>query len=147
MMLLRAEETFVKAQEKSHVKYIFDVPEGLNALKITFNYYPKEGGDMQKMLADTLKAYKKYAPYVLNAEEEAKKCLPLVNHIGFSVDAPNKWLGTRHNHSHENEYIIGKNSTKGFENTAIIAGKWAVTLTFNSIVTEAVDCFAEVEGD
>jgi hypothetical protein len=144
MILFSLEEKFNRQHEKTHAKYFFDVPFGVSALKIKFKYSPKEGADMQKMLEETLLSFAKYAPFEKNALEEAKKCLPLVNHIGLSVDSPLGWVGSRHNHCPDSEFTIGKNSTVGFADAEITEGKWAVTLSFNSIVTQAVTCFVEV---
>ena len=148
MILLNINEVFTKENAKTHIRFPFRVPEneGFSALKISFKYSPKRGSDMRDMLNQAVQAFQKYAPYTPDVYAEAAKHMPLTNHITISLDSPVCWLGTKHSPGYDNNYMIGAQSSPGFLDTEILPGGWTVTLSFNSVITETVECSVLITG-
>lgn len=132
---------------RSHVKVSFDVPEGLEYLTVATFYSPKYEYDEKKCARLVRECLEKYAPYREFSYEEMRRNFPLANHIAWSLDDGEKQLGTEHRHKPNQTHVISREySSNGFVKTDVRAGKWTLTASINSIVTDYIDIDVTVEG-
>ena len=132
---------------KSHIRIDFFVPEGYQKLVINTSYSPKYEYDMDRCKAFVQKCY-------INAGREEdfdalplSSYLPLSNHISWSIDCPDGYIGTKHlSKPFQKHMISADESSEGFLPTPIRSGQWSVTASINSIVTESANITIEVEG-
>lgn len=132
---------------KSHIRIDFFVPEGYQKLVINTSYSPKYEYDIDRCKAFVQKCY-------INADREGdfdslplSSYLPLANHISWSIDSPDGYIGTKHLSKPFQKHVISaEESSEGFLPTPIKSGKWSVTASINSIVTPWAEITIEVEG-
>ncbi len=133
--------------DKTHIEVSFDVPSGLKCLCVHTSYAPKYEYDEVSCieLIDRGLATQDVAQAL--TYEDKKRCIPLANHIAWSLNDGEKNLGTEHRHSPDQMHIISeKYSSNGFIPTSIRQGKWTMTASINGIVTKYIDIVVEVEG-
>ena len=132
---------------KSHIRIDFFVPDGYQKLVINTSYSPKYEYDMDRCKAFVQKCY-------INADRDVdfdalplSSYLPLANHIAWSIDCPDGYIGTKHlSKPFQKHTISAEGSSEGFLDTPIKSGHWSVTASINSIVTESANITIEVEG-
>ncbi|MGN0796805.1 MAG: hypothetical protein ACI4M5_01210 [Christensenellales bacterium] len=143
------EKTIIITEQdaKSHIRIDFFVPEGYQKLVINTSYSPKYEYDMDRCKAFVQKCY-------INADREGdfdaltmSSYLPLANHISWSIDSPDGYIGTKHLSKPFQKHTISSEwASEGFLPTPIRSGQWSVTASINSIVTEWAEITIEVEG-
>ena len=132
---------------RSHIQVKFSVPEGLEYLTVATFYSPKYEYDEKKCAKLVRECLEKYAPYREFSYEEIRRNFPLANHIAWSLHDGEKQLGTEHRHKPDQTHVISeKYSSNGFIATKVRAGKWTLTASINSIVTDFIDIDVTVEG-
>lgn len=132
---------------KSHICIDFFVPDGYQKLVIDTSYSPKYEYDMARCKAFVQKCY-------INADREVdldllptSSYLPLANHVSWSIDCPDGYIGTKHlSKPFQKHTISAEGSSEGFLPTPIRSGKWSVTASINSIVTPWAEITIKVEG-
>lgn len=132
---------------KSHIRIDFFVPEGYQKLVTITSYSPKYEYDIDRCKAFVQKCY-------INADRDVEidslptsSYLPLGNHISWSIDCPDGYIGTKHlSKPFQKHTISAEGSSEGFLDTPIKSGRWSVTASINSIVTESANITIEVEG-
>lgn len=147
MLLLEKEFQVFYSDEKTNISFPFEVPEGVNALKVTFSYSPKVlyDDERSKMLIEN--NIKKDAGDFADEYPSWKEYLPLKNLITVSVDDPVTYRGCAHRQAEYMEHIIGEDfASDGFNKGKVQGGQWKVVLNLHGIVTEKVDCILKVEA-
>lgn len=132
---------------KSHIRIDFFVQEGYQKLVIYTSYSPKYEYDIDRCKAFVQKCY-------INADRTAdfdtlplSSYLPLANHISWSIDSPDGYIGTKHlSKPFQKHTISAEGASEGFFPTPIRSGQWSVTASINSIVTQWAEITIEVEG-
>ncbi|MGN0771929.1 MAG: hypothetical protein ACI4MI_05040 [Christensenellales bacterium] len=132
--------------QKSHIRIDFFVPEGFTKLVFCTSYSPKYEYDVERCRAFVQKCY-------INAGRQdfdkltPSAYMPLGNHISWSIDSPDGYIGTKHlSKPFQKHTISAQYSSSGFLPAPVIQGKWSVTASVNSIVTSFADVTIEVEG-
>ncbi len=135
------------SDDKTHIKISFDVPGGLKCLTVRTAYSPKYEYDEARcaeLIDRGLESQDVARPLEL---EEKRRCVPLANHIAWSLDDGEKHLGTEHRHAPDQTHVISERySSNGFMRTPVKSGKWTLTASINGIVTKYTDIIIEVEG-
>ena len=132
---------------KSHVKVCFEVPKGLKCLTVRTAYAPKYEHDENKCIRLIDEGLSKQDIAKPLAYEDKRRCVPLANHIAWSLDNGEKLLGTEHRHKPDQTHVISEVfSSNGIVKTKPIGGKWTLTASINSIVTDYIDIAIEVKG-
>ena len=133
--------------DKTHINVSFDVPKGLKCITVRTAYAPKYEYDEAACieLIDKGLATQDIAQDL--TYEDKRRCIPLSNHIAWSLNDGEKNLGTEHRHSPDQTHIISQRySSNGFIPTPIRQGKWILTASINGIVTKYIDILVEING-
>ncbi len=132
---------------ETHVSVNFDVPQGLKRLEVRTAYSPKYEYDLDRcfnLIESGLASQDAEKKFTLN---EVQRCIPLANHIAWSLHDGQRWLGTEHRHAPDQRHIISEDfSSNGFVKTAVNGGRWTLTASINGLVTEYTDVIVEVDG-
>ncbi len=147
MILLEKELEVFPENEKTNISFPFEVPEGVNALKVTFSYSPKVLYDDEraKMLIEN--NIKKDAGEYADEYPSWEEFLPLKNLITLSVDDTSGYRGCAHRQAEYMEHIISEDfASPGFNKGKIQGGKWRAVLNIHGVVTEKTDCKLKVEA-
>lgn len=138
--------TITRADRDRHITFGFEVPSGLHVLYVHTSYTPKFGTDTDYMRQQVQACYVR-AYGQEQSLERVEKCLPLGNHIAWSIDSPLGPLGTEHRANPDQEHTITPIwASSGFSPSPIHAGHWTITASINSVVTETVDICIRVEA-
>ncbi|MDE5991346.1 MAG: CehA/McbA family metallohydrolase [Clostridia bacterium] len=132
---------------KTHVKVSFEVPQGLKRVTVRTAYAPKYEYDEEKCirLIDEGLSTQDIAKRL--SYEDKRRCVPLGNHIAWTLDDGEKLLGTEHRHKPDQTHVISEEfSSNGFIKTRPLGGKWTLIASINSIVTDHIDIIVEVKG-
>ncbi|MDE5756643.1 MAG: CehA/McbA family metallohydrolase [Clostridia bacterium] len=133
--------------DKTHIKVSFDVPSGLKRICVHTAYAPKFEYDELSCIESIDKGLATQDIAQVLTYEDKRRCIPLANHIAWSLHDGEKNLGTEHRHSPDQTHIISeKYSSNGFITAPIRQGKWTLTASINGIVTRYIDISVEVEG-
>ena len=135
MQIFSTQLHILPKDDKTHIEVSFDVPSGLKCLCVHTSYAPKYEYDEVSCieLIDRGLATQDVAQAL--TYEDKKRCIPLANHIAWSLNDGEKNLGTEHRHSPDQMHIISeKYSSNGFIPTSIRQGKWTMTASINGIV-------------
>lgn len=127
MVLLDKSGILTRDDDKTNVRFAFDVPAGTQALQIEFAYSPKTLTDpeLEKQICET--ALKKYNGAV--CYDEYKQYLPLKNLVTLSLDDPAGYRGAAHRQDHRQIHTVGAaQSSYGFTNAPTQPGTWYLTL-------------------
>lgn len=133
--------------DKTHVNVCFDVPDGLKCLTVRTSYAPKYEYDEKSCidLIDKGLAMQDIAQEL--TYEDKRRCIPLANHIAWSLHDSEKNLGTEHRHAPDQTHIISQSyASNGFLPTTIKQGKWTLTASINGMVTKFINILVEVNG-
>lgn len=135
------------ADNRTHVKVVFRVPEGLRQLRIRTAYTPKYLEDETQAMRLLRACFAHCAPEQNFDERQTRLNLPLRNHIAWSIDTPHGLVGTEHRHNPDQLHTIGPTfASSGMTPVPIEAGEWAVTASINALVTDIVTVTIEAEG-
>lgn len=133
--------------DKTHINVSFDMPDGLKRVCVHTAYAPKFEYDEASCIEAIDKGLATQDIALELTYADKRRCIPLKNHIAWSLHDGEKNLGTEHRHSPDQTHIISeKYSSDGFITTPIRQGKWTLTASINGIVTKYVDISIEVEG-
>lgn len=132
---------------KTHVNVCFEVPQGLKCVTVRTAYAPKYEYDEEKCLRLIDEGLSKQDVAKPLSYEDKRRYVPLSNHIAWSLDDGEKMLGTEHRHKPDQTHTISEvYSSNGFIKTKPLGGKWTLTASINSIVTDYIDVIVEVKG-
>lgn len=130
-------------QNKTNIKFNFNVDKNIKALKITCSYSPKVLADEQAALNEALVCLEKYGESLLNAKDN----LPIKNLVTLSLDSPSGYRGAAHRQDSEQIHILRADAASpGFIKGDIDSGVWSAVLNVHSISCD-VDYKIKVEGE
>ena len=144
MILLDAKGKITLHKNKTNLIHRFDVPNGLKALKISFEYSPKTLENREKAIEEVKACLEKYDEV---CEGRPADYLPIKNLVTLSLDANGRYIGAAHRQSNKQEHIISAdNSSVGFIKTEIEQGEWDIMLNVHSVSCD-IDYKIVVEGE
>jgi len=144
MILLDAKGKITLHNNKTNLIHRFDVPNGLKALKISFEYSPKTLENREKAIEEVKACLEKYDEV---CEGRPADYLPIKNLVTLSLDANGRYIGAAHRQSNKQEHIISAdNSSVGFIKTEIEQGEWDIMLNVHSVSCD-IDYKIVVEGE
>ncbi len=131
-----------------HIAFAFDIPCDMRRLRVRTTYTPKYGTDTDRMRVWTRQALRAAYPDTEPDDAQADAYLPLTNHIAWSIDSPSGALGTEHRANPDQEHTVTPQwASSGFRPAPITAGRWVVTATINSVVTDRVTVTVRIEAE
>lgn len=149
--LLKVEGIVTPYASKSHIVYIFYLPQGSSRLNIDFSYEPKnlEDPDAAKEIIS-----KELGNFIL-AEEQQEYLenwdlfLPLKNLLTLSFDDTSGYRGCAHRHDSVQHLIISEqDASPGLIAGLIPAGMFHITLSVHAVITNTCHyCLKVWEGD
>ncbi|MDE6189299.1 MAG: CehA/McbA family metallohydrolase [Clostridia bacterium] len=132
---------------KSHMSVEFEVPSGLKSLIVATSYSPKYEYDEKKCIELIDRGLSTQDLSKPLTYEQKRRCVPLANHIAWSLEDSEKLLGTEHRHNPNQVHTVSEVfSSNGFIKTRIVGGKWKLIASINNIVTDYIDINIEVKG-
>lgn len=144
MILLNAKGKITLHNNKTNLIHRFDVPNGLKALKISFEYSPKTLENREKAIEEVKNCLEKYDEV---CEGRPADYLPIKNLVTLSLDANGRYIGAAHRQSNNQEHIISADkSSVGFIKTEIEQGEWDIMLNVHSVSCD-IDYKIIVEGE
>lgn len=144
MILLNAKGKITLHNNKTNLIHRFDVPNGLKALKISFEYSPKTLENREKAIEEVKDCLEKYDEV---CEGRPADYLPIKNLVTISLDANGRYIGAAHRQSNNQEHIISADkSSVGFIKTEIEQGEWDIMLNVHSVSCD-IDYKIIVEGE
>lgn len=133
---------------KSHIRIDFLVEKEYKSLVFKTYYCPKYDFDEQRANKHIYNCYIQADRAKDFDSVEIAKALPLSNHIAWSIDSPDGYLGTKHlSWAFQEHYISEQKSSWGFVPSRIVQGTWTLTASMNAIVSPFVDIWIKVEGE
>lgn len=116
------------ADDKTNIKHIFSVPNGVKRLIVEYAYSPKDVENeniASKQIADNMA---KYGMNVTNVSS----FMPVHNLVTLSFDENGEYRGACHRQPNKQTVIIAsEDSTPGIFNRPIAAGEWDVVLNIH----------------
>ena len=144
MILLNAKGKITLHNNKTNLIHRFDVPNGLKALKISFEYSPKTLENREKAIEEVKACLEKYDEVF---DGKPADYLPIKNLVTLSLDANGRYIGAAHRQSNKQAHIISADkSSVGFIKTEIEQGEWDIMLNVHSVSCD-IDYKIIVEGE
>lgn len=132
------------SQSKTNIRFDFEVPGGVKALRVEYKYSPKYVENKEKSVEMISLAAKKYGEEIKSFDD----FLPLSNLVTLSFDDCNGYRGACHRHPNEQSiYISSEASTPGIINSPITQGMWSVTLNVHFVGSDEVEYSIKIEGE
>lgn len=127
MVLLNKSGILTQDDDKTNVRFAFEVPAGVQTLQIRFDYSPKTLDDPiaeQRICEAALKKYNGAVHY-----GEYRQYVPLNNLLTLSLDDPAGYRGAAHRQDPHQVHTIGAGgSSYGFTNAPTAPGTWYLTV-------------------
>jgi hypothetical protein len=147
MILLDITTKIYASDSRTSKMWKFFVPNGLSSLTMKCAYSPKYVEDEERAISEIIKTLKIEAPYATPDDKTARRFLPLVNMLSYTLDSPSGWVGTSHAHSPDQMHEIKKEgSSFGFADVEIEDGEWTFCLSVDGVVDDYVTARFTVEG-
>lgn len=146
--LLSVEGRLSPAHEKTNIVHGFLVDEPLSRMDIAFSYTPKVLADEARARELIIEGAKRFGG------EEAgdliahwRRGLPLHNFLSVSLDDPERFRGCAHRQPLVQHHLIaGSDASPGFLPGPLPAGRWQITVSAHSVVTDQCDYRIEIVG-
>ena len=106
--IFKTEYRVLPSEEFSHIKFSFMLNKDYSSLVVKTSYSPKYEEDEEKCLGLMREAVKNQTPYLELNDNDLINNLPLANHIGWSIDSPSGYIGTKHMNNEIQIYYISK---------------------------------------
>lgn len=138
MVLLDDVYHFTPRDDKTNFMVDFEVPEGYAQLRCECNFSPKEVEDVDLSRKTIAANIGKYVARDRIATYQTEK-FTLVNHLTFSLDYENVYIGCAHRHAPQAVHIISEHgSSPGFISQGAQAGTWHAVINIHSITSRDV---------
>lgn len=129
---------FVPRDDKTNFCVEFSVPAGYAALRCDCSFSPKTVREKELVQEAIWGNIGKYVPQEDIAAIAAED-LTLVNHLTFSLDCGEQYLGCAHRHAATATHIIAPGgSSPGFIRRNVQAGNWRAVINIHSITSPEV---------
>jgi len=132
--------TLTPKDRRTNRCFYFDINEEFCRLIIECRYSPKkleDTGLSRKLIYEALNAY--YNGDKEEFETKWHEYMPIVNHVTFSLDYENEYIGCAHRHDPEQTIIISEGfSSPGFIKRKVEPGRWRAVINIHEILTESV---------
>lgn len=130
----------------THRAIPFVVPEGAEKMRISVAYEPKYNYDEEYGLALIERSMTEQIGQPIMTKGEMRACLPIDNHLSFSLDSPQGAVGTAHRGDNVQEFEISETDANGgFYPTPVTAGKWTFTISSTCIITDEITVSLRIE--
>ena len=147
MRIFSTQLRILPKDNETHVSVSFDVPDGLKSIEVRTAYSPKyeyDEGRCFELIENGLVSQDVSGRFTVG---QKRRCIPLANHISWSLSDGEKWLGTEHRHCPDQMHIISEEySSNGFIKVAPKGGRWTLIASINGLVTQYTDVLIEVDG-
>lgn len=144
MQIFKTKGRIIPENDKSNLVHRFDVPNGVKALKIKFEYSPKTISDRETAIAIIRKCFDKYDEQMVGRPAEY---LPVNNLVTISLDDNGRYRGAAHRQANSQEHIISEDfASNGFIKGIINAGEWDIVLNVHYAGCD-IDYTVEIEGE
>lgn len=144
MILFQKKSVLSVKDDKTNIIHKFSVPENIGALKIKYEYSPKEVADRELAVNLIKDCFKKYDEHIVGRPSDY---LPVKNLLTLSLDDKKTYRGASHRQSNNQEILISAdNATAGYEKGDITPGQWTAVISVHSISCD-VDYKLQVEGE
>lgn len=131
MILFQTKGTATVHNDKTNLIHRFDVPGGIEEIKISYSYSPKTVEDREKAIEYVKACFEKYDENIITRPGDY---LPVNNLITLSLDDPNGYRGAAHRQDNEQVHIINSDfASPGFYKGEIEEGEWSVVLNAHYI--------------
>lgn len=140
-MKIILDETYIFSpkDDKTNFCVCFHVPEGYDALRCECYFTPKTVNDMELNRQAVIASIGKYVPRESIGDYQLEN-LSLVNHITFSLDFEDKYIGCAHRHAAKAVHTISMDgSSPGFIRQGADAGTWRAVINIHSITSPKVE--------
>lgn len=135
MVILEKSGVITPDMDKTNIEFEFDVPGGVLVLNIDFAYSPKTLENEKEAVGLISAAFEKYLGR--GNGRNPHDFLPVNNLITVSADDPLGYRGAAHRQPNEQHLVIAaENSSPGFLNREMTAGKWRVMLNVHCCVCD-----------
>lgn len=144
--VLEGRYVLTRKDQSTHYKIPFTVSEDAEKMFISVAYEPKYNYDEEYGLALIKESMMKQAGEPLMTEGEMRACLPLDNHLSFSLDSPEGAVGTAHRGNNKQNFTICAESAEGgFYPCKIVKGNWIFTVSVTCIITDEITVSLKIE--
>lgn len=144
--ILEGQYILTRKDQSTHYKIPFNVPEDAKKMLVSVAYDPKYNYDEEYGLDLIEKSMLKQAGEPLMSKGEMRACLPLDNHLSFSIDSPCGVVGTAHRGNNVQNFTISAESADGgFYQTEIKKGEWTFTVSVTCIITDTITVSLKIE--
>ena len=136
-VILDIEDKLYPAQSQTNVEFPFELECDMDSLTIEYAYWPKVLSDddlARRMLHEGME-------HCVEPQDRPQfpihSFLPLVNLVTLSVDDVEGYRGCAHRHDPEQTHVLrAEDSSPGFEDRTVMAGKWKVVINVHAVVTD-----------
>lgn len=143
MKLFSKNGVITPSQSRTNIRFDFEVPNGVKAIRVEYKYSPKHVENREKSVEMISSAAKKYGEEINSFDD----FLPISNLVTLSFDDCNGYRGACHRHPNEQSiFISNMKSTPGIINAEVCSGMWSVTLNVH-FVGDEVEYSIEIEGE
>ncbi|MDO5132586.1 MAG: hypothetical protein Q4D81_06355 [Eubacteriales bacterium] len=135
---------------QTDVPFSFQVPEGMEQIRIRFGFFPGKETDPLICLPPIEQSMNRYYGYYPRALQPMEKehFIPIKNLITISLDKDGVYLGNAHRWATSQEHVLSAgHASLGFVPPEKMAGKWRGTLHLHEILSERVTGHLIVEGE
>lgn len=130
--------TFTPQDDKTNHIVPFQVPEGYDVLQCACSFSPKAVEDQELCRQAFAANIGKFVPRE-SIEDHSFRDFSLVNHLTFSLDCGERYIGCAHRHAATATHVIsGVGSSPGFVRQRAEAGEWRAVINLHSITSPAV---------
>lgn len=148
MKLLEINYQWTPKDSQTDVCFRFHVPEGMEQVRIRFEYSPEKETDPEicfPHIEEALDQYYDDYPRSLQPMEK-EHYIPVKNLITISLDKDGVYLGNAHRWESLKDYVISVGRvSRGFVHPEKIAGEWRGMLHLHEILSERCDGHLIVE--
>ncbi len=144
--VLEGQYEITRKNQSTHVRIPFRVPEKAEKMHISVSYDPKYNFDEEYGLALIEESMLKQAGEPLMSKGEMRACLPVDNHLSFSIDSPDGAVGTAHRGDNRQNFTISADDAQGgFYPCEIKSGDWTFIVSVTCIVTDTITVSLKIE--
>lgn len=144
--VLEGSYILTRKDQSTHYRIPFTVPCSADKMRISVEYDPKYNYDEEYGLELIEKSMLAQIGELVMTRGEMRACLPLDNHLSFSLDSPAGQVGTAHRGDNRQNFEISKDSAcGGFYPCEIISGNWVFTVSVTCIITDEITVKLKIE--